>query len=154
MGSVLLQPVGGEMEGQGGPLRTAGPPAGPGRPAAGFTIIEILIVVAVLGILAAIGYVRIQSQRDKATVAVMTSDLRAIAEEQEAHYFQNRVYSADLVALNANLSPGNTIVIVEATNAGWSGRASNPRVTKQCYIVVGNAAPIGSATTDGVISCS
>ena len=121
---------------------------------AGFTIIEILIVVAVLGILAGLAYARLQSSKDKATIASMTSDLRAIAEEQEAHYFQNRFYSNSLAALNANLSPGNTVVIVEASSAGWSGQASNPKVTQQCYIVVGGAALIGSATTDGVISCS
>jgi prepilin-type N-terminal cleavage/methylation domain-containing protein len=120
----------------------------------GFTIIEILAVLVVLSVLAALGYARLQNSKDKATIAGMTSDLRAIAEEQEAYYFQNRVYTTDLVALNANPSPGNTIVIPEATTAGWSGRVSNPKVTKQCYVVVGSAAPIGTATTDGVISCS
>jgi prepilin-type N-terminal cleavage/methylation domain-containing protein len=123
-------------------------------PRAGFTIIEILVVLAVIGILAGLGYARLQSSKDKATVAAMTSDLRAIAEEQEAYYFQNRFYSNSLVTLNAQLSPDNTVVIVEATDAGWSGRASNPKVTKQCYIVVGSAALIGSVTTEGVISCS
>ncbi len=120
----------------------------------GFTFIEILIVMIVIGILTGLAYVRVQSQKDKATIAAMTSDLRAIAEEQEAHYFQNRFYTTDLVALNARPSPGDTIVIVEATAAGWSGRIYNPRSNKQCYIVVGQAAPIGSATQDGVINCS
>lgn len=124
------------------------------RTTAGFTFIEMLVVVVVIGILATMAYVRLQSQKDKAVVAGMISDLRAIAEEQEAHYFQNRVYSTDLVALNAVPSAGDTIVVVEATAAGWSGRVYNPRVTKQCYIMVGQAAPIGSATQDGVIHCS
>jgi prepilin-type N-terminal cleavage/methylation domain-containing protein len=124
------------------------------RSRGGFTIIEMLAVVAVIGILATIAYVRLHSQKEKATVAAMTSDLRAIAEEQEAHYFQNRFYSSDLVALNANPSPGDTIVIVEATASGWSGRIYNPKTTKQCYIVIGQATPIGSATSDGGISCS
>lgn len=84
----------------------------------------------------------------------MVSDLRAIAEEQEAHYFQNRLYTTDLVALNARPTVGDTIEIVEATVSGWSGRVYNGRTTKQCYIVVGQATPIGSATQDGVISCS
>jgi hypothetical protein len=46
------------------------------------------------------------------------------------------------------------MVIHEATPSGWSGSASNSRTPKKCYIVVGNAAPIGTAATDGVISCS
>lgn len=124
------------------------------RTSGGFTIIEILAVVAVLAILALIAYARLQPQKDKAVIATMVSDLRAIAQEQEAHYFQNRFYSTDLVALNSVPSPGDTIVIVEATAAGWSGRIYNPKTPKQCYIVVGQATPIGSAAQDGVISCS
>jgi prepilin-type N-terminal cleavage/methylation domain-containing protein len=128
--------------------------AGRLRRLGGFTIIEVLAVLAVLSILAAIAYTRLQSQKDKATVAAMVSDLRAIAEEQEAHYFQNRVYSNDLLALNSTPSPGDTIVIVEASATGWSGRIYNPKTPKQCYIIVGQVAPLGSATRDGVISCS
>jgi hypothetical protein len=100
------------------------------------------------------GYLRLQAQKDKAAVAAMTSDLRAIAEEQEAYYFQYRVYSPTLDSLNPRPSPGDSIVVHEATQSGWSGSVSNTRTPKKCYIVVGNAVPIGSATSDGVISCS
>ena len=124
------------------------------RSAGGFTFIEMLVVVVVIGILATIAYARLQSQKEKAFVAALTSDLRALAEEQEAHYFQNRVYSSDLVALNSTPSPGDTVVVMEATATGWSGRVYNPKTTKQCYIVVGQAAPVGPATQDGVIRCS
>lgn len=120
----------------------------------GFTFIEILIVMIVIGILAGLAYAKLQSQKEKATIAAMVSDLRAIAEEQEAYYFQNRLYTTDLVALNARPTVSDTIVIVEATVSGWSGRVYSGRSSKQCYIVVGQATPIGSATQDGVINCS
>ncbi|HSB54443.1 MAG TPA: prepilin-type N-terminal cleavage/methylation domain-containing protein [Gemmatimonadales bacterium] len=120
----------------------------------GFTFIEILVVMIVIGVLAGLAYARLQSQKEKAIVAGMLSDLRAIAEEQEGHYFQNRTYTSDLLALNARLSPGDTMVIVEATSVGWSGRIYNPRSPKQCYILVGRAVPVGSATQDGMINCS
>ena len=120
----------------------------------GFTIIEILAVMVVIGVLATIAYVRLQSSKDKATVAGMTSDLRAVTEEQEAFYFQYRFYSPTLDSLNPRPSPGDSVVIHEATASGWSGSVSNPKTVKKCYIVVGNAAPVGSATTDGVINCS
>lgn len=125
-----------------------------GRSTAGFTLIEMIAVVVVIMILAGLAFAKLQSQKEKATVAAMTSDMRAIAEEQEAYYFQNRLYTSDLVALNWRASPGDTLVIEEATAAGWSGRIYNPKTTKQCYIVVGSAALIGSAVADGVIRCS
>lgn len=120
----------------------------------GFTLIEMLVVMVVIGILAGLAYARVQSQKDKAIIASMTSDLRILAEAQEGHYLQNRLYTTDLVALNARPSVGDSLVIVEATAAGWSARISNPRTPRQCYIVVGQAALIGSATQDGLISCS
>ena len=124
------------------------------RSTRGFTLIEMVAVIVVLMILAGLAYARLQSQREKAVVASMTSDMRSVAEEQEAFYFQNRQYSNDPVALNFRASPGDTLVIIEATPAGWAGRIYNPKTTKQCYIVVGTAAPVGPAVADGVIRCS
>ena len=120
----------------------------------GYTFIELLVVIVVIGVLATMGYLRLAGSKDKAAVAAMTSDLRAIAEEQEAFYFQNRLYSATLDSLNPRPSPGDSIVIHEATPSGWSGSVSNTRTPKKCYIVVGNATPVGSAASDGVINCS
>jgi prepilin-type N-terminal cleavage/methylation domain-containing protein len=120
----------------------------------GFTIIEMLAVMVVIGVLATIAYARLQTSKDKAVVASMISDLHAVAQEQEAFYFQNRTYSTTLATLNSNPSQGNVPVVATGNSAGWSGSISNPKVSKQCYIFVGAAAPIGSATRDGVIDCS
>lgn len=120
----------------------------------GFTIIEILAVLIIIGLLATIAFVRLKSSKDKAIVASMTSDLHAVAQEQEAYYFQNRSYSPTIDSLNSTPSPGNVPVVVSGGASGWSGRIGNPKVARQCYIFVGTAAPIGSATTDGLISCS
>jgi prepilin-type N-terminal cleavage/methylation domain-containing protein len=123
-------------------------------PSRGFTIIEMLVVLVVLGILAGLGFAKLQSSKDKATIAGMHSDLRAVAEEQEAFYFDHRFYSPTTDSLNPNYTGGNLVVVHQATTSGWSGSVSNPKVTRVCYVVVGNAAPVGTATSDGVISCS
>jgi prepilin-type N-terminal cleavage/methylation domain-containing protein len=120
----------------------------------GFTFIEMLVVIVVIGILAGMGYLRMQATKDKAAVAAMTSDLRAIAEEQEAYYIQYRSYSSTLDSLNPRPSPGDSITIHEATPSGWSGSVSNPKTVKQCFVVVGDADPLGPAVADGVIKCS
>lgn len=123
------------------------------RSSRGFTLIELMVVMVVILILAGLAFVRVQSQKEKAVVAGMTSDMRAVAEEQEAYYFQNRVYTNDQVALNWRPSPGDTLVIEEASASGWSGRIYNPKSSKQCYIVVGSAALIGPVVAEGVIRC-
>jgi general secretion pathway protein G len=119
----------------------------------GFTLIELIVVVMIIGILATIAVVRMRMAKDKAVIGTMTADLHAIQQEQEAYFIQNRVYTTDLVALNAVASPSNTLTIVEATPSGWSGQVVNPRVAKICVIVVGSAAMIGGATTEGAITC-
>jgi len=120
----------------------------------GFTLIEILVVLVVLGILAGLAFARLKSQRERAVVASMTADLHAVAEEQEAYYIQHRAYSPVVDSLNPRPSPGNVTVIHEGTTTGWSGSVSNPRAVKQCYVYVGSAAPVGAASADGVINCS
>jgi prepilin-type N-terminal cleavage/methylation domain-containing protein len=59
----------------------------------GFTLIEMLVVMVVIGILAGLAYARVQSQKDKAIIASMTSNLRILAEAQEGHNLQNRLYT-------------------------------------------------------------
>lgn len=119
----------------------------------GFTFIEILIVMIVIGLLASLAFVRLQTTKDKATVASMVSDLHGVQEEQEGYYFNHRIYSITLDSLNPNPTAGNTITIQEATVSGWSATVVNPKTTKTCGVIVGSAAPIGSATRDGVITC-
>ncbi len=120
----------------------------------GFTIIELLTVMIIIGVLATIAFAKLQSSKDKAIVAGMVSDLHAVAEEQEGYYFQNRSYSPTIDSLTLNPTQGNVPLIVSGDASGWSGQISNPKVAKQCYIFVGTAAPLGSATLDGIIDCS
>lgn len=120
----------------------------------GFTIIEMLVVMVVLGILATLAFARLQNTKEKAVIASLSSDLHAVVEEQEGFYFTHRFYSPTTDSLNPNYTTGNVVTIHEATSSGWSGSIANPKVTRVCYVVVGSAAPVGSATPDGGISCS
>ena len=125
------------------------------RTRAGYTIIEILIVLLVMGILVLLALPRLQSQKEKATFASMESDLRNLATAEEGYLFNKGTYTADLVALQATVSPGNVLVVNEATTSGWSATATHvPAVSKTCYLFHGSATPVGSAVNEGVISCS
>lgn len=125
-----------------------------GRSRRGVTLIELLAVVVILGLLVVFAVPRLSRNKEKTVVATMESDMRNLATAEEGYYYANSTYTVDQVALNITLSPGNTLTINEATVSGWSATMANPLTPQQCYLFHGNAAPVGSATTEGDISCS
>ena len=121
----------------------------------GFTLIELLIVVVIIGILASIAIPKFVNTKEKAYIASMKSDLRNLATAEEAFLFDSLTYTTSLVMLN-NFQPtaGVTVVINAATGGGWSATASHIVTTRRCYLFYGNAAPVGTATQEGKVSCS
>ncbi len=90
----------------------------------GFTLIEVMIVVAILGLLAAIAYPSYQNQIARARRSDGQSLLLDIAARMERFYFDNTAYTTDLTALgftNASAMPsteGHYTATVAAATPG------------------------------------
>jgi prepilin-type N-terminal cleavage/methylation domain-containing protein len=125
---------------------------------AGFTLIEILIVVVIIGILAAIAIPKFASTKEKSYVAVMKSDLRNLAVAEEAYSADNNMYYAGVIpnaALIYNPSSGVTVTITEGTTSGWGATAAYAVGTlRTCAIFYGNASPPAPATAEGQVACT
>jgi len=125
------------------------------RATRGFTLIELLIVIVIVGILAALAVVNFTNTKEKSYIATQKSDLRNLAEAEEAYFYDSASYTNNFTLMNNfTPSPGNTVVVNEATGMGWSATSSNVNTSKKCYLFTGSAAPVGSATKEGLISCS
>ena len=125
------------------------------RNRSGFTIIELLIVILIIGILVSIAIPRFASTRDKAALASVKADVRN-AETAEEAYFADAGHYATLSELqtstNFNISMGNGISIAAAA-AGYTITANNATITAgttSCSVQVGAGAP---PAIDSRITC-
>jgi type IV pilus assembly protein PilE len=95
----------------------------------GFTLIELMITVAIVGILAAIAYPSYTAQVQKSRRADAQIALQEIAQRQEAYFLRNRSYAKDVAQLGyaATSTDGQyALSIVGAPNActGVAGAAA------------------------------
>src|SRR5436309_3175490 len=96
----------------------------------GFTLLELLIVVVIIGILAAIAIPKFANTKEKAYLGTMKSDLRNLATAEEAFFYDSASYTNSLVKMN-NFQPssGVAITVNEATPQGRSATASSNNTT-------------------------
>ncbi len=101
----------------------------------GFTIIELLIVVLIIGILAAIAITKFGESKRRAYLTAMKSDLRGLATVAESHFTSENSYES-VVAPQA--SDGVTLTFVGALS-GWSATATHVGVPGiECTIAAGS----------------
>src|SRR3954463_225412 len=90
----------------------------------GFTFVELLTVMVVMGVLAGIGIPRIRNMKERSYQAMLRSDLGALRTAQEAYYAENLRYATDISALEFRLSTNVSIDIQSADPLkGWRASA-------------------------------
>lgn len=118
---------------------------------AGFTLIELMVVIAIIGILAAVAIPQFGSYRRRGFDADAQANVRNMALAQEAYFLENNTYTADPDDLgafgytqSANITPavttGNatTFVVTATVDAGCgsgTGVATYDQATGQITLV-------------------
>jgi len=126
----------------------------------GFSLFELVIVVVIIGILAAIAIPKFANTKEKAYIASMKSDLRNLVTAEEAYFADSVKYSTQVACANPPTpgtvafctTTGNTLAVPQigtGTQAGWTASISNLNTTKSCGIYVGGITPMApAAATD------
>jgi type IV pilus assembly protein PilA len=115
----------------------------------GFTLIELMIVIAIIGILAAIAIPQFSAYRMRSYNAAAEADLRNAATAQEAYYVDNQHYVAnptDLIGSTYGLYTSANVTLdgnISTTTSQYSMTAYHSSGNKT-YSLIG---PGGSVTS-------
>ena len=126
-----------------------------GRP--GFTLVELLIVVVIVGILASVAMAKYRTVREQAYLTTMKSDIENLAKNQEIYHLRYHTYAGLDDLTDFEESPQITIVIGYAEANGWGGVATHSNLPGvECGMYVGSAAAAhgGPATSQDVLTCN
>lgn len=99
-----------------------------GRDCEGFTMVELLVVVTIIGILTAVAVPQFKEYRARAYDAAAQSDLRNAVTAQEAYFLDEQRYAADTSVLPGFVgSPDVRFEISSADDLDWAGKTSHLR---------------------------
>ena len=113
----------------------------------GFTLIELMIVIAIIGILAAIAIPQFSAYRTRSYNSAANADLRNAATAQEAYYVDFQSYATSVTSLI-----GSTYGLFTSNNVSLSGAGDANAYTMSGFHTTGNktwtiAGPGGSVTS-------
>ena len=118
----------------------------------GFTFIELLMVMVVMGVLAGIGIPRIRFMKERSYQATLRNDLGALRTAEEAYFAENQKYTTDLSLLDFRRSSNVEITIVSSDlEKGWRAAATHTWLSTPCTTAAG-ADAVGVEA--GAIVCS
>jgi prepilin-type N-terminal cleavage/methylation domain-containing protein len=124
----------------------------------GFTIVELLIVIVVIGILAALVITTYNGIQQKGRNTERTTDLKAVQGQLEAYYAQNGVYPA---STQLGTTSATNVTFIQASMKGLDKEAlRDPKATAGDYALVAGTTPTATryafsvTQDDGTTACT
>ncbi len=126
------------------------------EPVPGFTLIEIMVVIVIIGVLAGIAILHLSPLKDKGYTTTLIEDLRNLETAEEAYFIEYATYTPSLPQANYMPSANDTYSITTATATGWSAIATTSQqmvsAPSSCHIANESAATT-SSEYPGTVYC-
>ena len=108
----------------------------------GFTIVELLTVMLVIGALSSMAVPRFREYKTRALIATMQSDLGNLKIAQESYWAEHLRYATDTSSLEVRFSANVAISITSKdVTGGYTATATNSNVPgQQCQTAMGKEA--------------
>lgn len=119
----------------------------------GAGLVEGLVVVLTLCILAFVAIPPYMERSEQARVRKLTEALNRLAVLQERHFSSERRFAADLEQLQFEQPDDAQLLVMHASDDGWSARGRDGASERTCAVFYGNAPPVAPASVPGVITC-
>lgn len=122
----------------------------------GFTLVELMVVMVVIGILAVMAMAQTGRATRQANLAVMQADLREFVVRQELYYNANLRYAVLDELPNFTTSQGVTVEVPWVQNDGYAAVAVHAGLADRTCGVFTGPAPDGAAAPalePGQITC-
>jgi prepilin-type N-terminal cleavage/methylation domain-containing protein len=121
-----------------------------------FTLIELLIVVVIIGILAAIAIPKFANTKSKAYRTSMVSDLRNLVTAEESFFSDSTHYgtAAELTTARFQSTTGVAVPTVVTSPGAWYATVTHPQLAGVvCGVGYGTTNPVVATAPEGGPVC-
>lgn len=118
----------------------------------GFTFVELLVVMLLLGALSSMAVPRFREYKTRALIAAMQSDLANLKIAEEEYWAEHLKYATDTASLEFRVSANVNIALTsQDLNGGYTAIATHPNVPgRQCQTAMG---PEAAPREPGAVVC-